>query len=149
MNRFRPRREVKMWLYLDKSDEEKLAGYVAYLKKTRKLAKAIRDGLRLIWSLGEGDTTILFELFPAIEKQLVERFTPPPTSTPNEMQRQIEIAVEAGVQKALVQLPALPAGPLVAAPPIKPSIVAPVATITAAKPLDAGEIADNFLAFLQ
>lgn len=119
MSRYRPRKEVKMWLYTDKPDEEKLVGYVTYLKQTRKLAQAIRNGLRLLWSLGEGDTTVLFELFPHLEAQLASHFVPPTPPDSGDMQRQIEAAVRAGIEKAMQNLPALPAGRMVAEPAYK------------------------------
>lgn len=119
MGRYRPRKEVKMWLYTDKPDEEKLVGYVTYLKQTRKLAQAVRNGLRLLWSLGEGDTTVLFELFPHLEAQLASHFAPPTPPDSGDMQRQIEAAVAAGVEKAMHNLPALPAGRMVAEPAYK------------------------------
>lgn len=108
-----------MWLYTDKPDEEKLVEYVGYLKKTRQLAKMVRDGLRLIWTLGEGDLTFLFLLFPHLEAQLASHFATPTPPDSGDMQRQIENAVAAGVEKAIQNLPALPAGRMVAEPAYK------------------------------
>lgn len=119
MNRYRPRKEVKMWLYTDKPEENKLVEYVGYLKKTRQLAKMVRDGLRLIWTLGEGDMSFLFQLFPHLEAQLANHFAPPAPPDSGDMQRQIELAVAAGVEKAMQNFPALPAGRMVAEPAYK------------------------------
>jgi hypothetical protein len=81
MRRFRPRKQYKFWLYHDLSEDTRLMEYAAWLVKTRQFATAIRNGLRLLWTLGEGDTTLLTELFPDVVSAL--RATPPaPTPTP-------------------------------------------------------------------
>ena len=43
--------------------------YIAYLRETRQFATILRNGLRLMWSLGQGDLTVLFELFPTLRAQ--------------------------------------------------------------------------------
>lgn len=69
--RFRPRKEFKFWLYHDLLEDQRLMDYIAYLRKTRQFAKTLRNGLRLMWALGEGDLSVLFELFPSLRSQLV------------------------------------------------------------------------------
>ena len=44
--------------------------YITYLSTTRQFARTIRNGLRLMWTLGQGDLTVLFELFPGIKASL-------------------------------------------------------------------------------
>jgi hypothetical protein len=67
--RYRPRKEFKFWLYHDLTEDQRLMEYIAYLRKTRQFAKTLRNGLRLMWSLGEGDLSVLFELFPSLRSQ--------------------------------------------------------------------------------
>jgi hypothetical protein len=146
MKRFRPRKEVKMWLYTDKPEEEKLVGYVTYLKRTRKLAQAIRNGLRLLWSLGEGDTSILFELFPHIEAQIVSRFTAPVPPDNGNLERKLDRIERLMLEQGRADKDA----PLVAAPPLKPYSAAPPVIAPKAAPVaDADAIASNFLNFIQ
>ncbi len=75
--RFRPRKELKTWLYADLPEQASLIEYVEYLRSTRQLAKTIRNGLRLMWSLGEGDLSVLFELFPGVKTQFEAPKLPP------------------------------------------------------------------------
>ena len=70
--RYRPRKEYKFWLFHDLPEHQRLMEFIQYCKTTRQFAKVVRDGIRLIWSLREGNTDILFELFPHLER----RFNP-------------------------------------------------------------------------
>ena len=65
-----PRREFKFWLRTDREGEAGLIDYIDFLRKTRQFATKVKQGLRLIWSLGEGDTSVLRELFPHIVDQI-------------------------------------------------------------------------------
>lgn len=67
--RYRPRKEFKFWLYRDLSEDVRLMDYIKFLRDTRQFAKVLRNGLRLMWTLGEGDLTVLFELFPTLRSQ--------------------------------------------------------------------------------
>jgi hypothetical protein len=67
--KYRPRKEFKFWLYHDRNDDSRLMEFIQYCKSTRQFAKVVRDGIRLIWSLREGNTSVLFELFPHLERQ--------------------------------------------------------------------------------
>lgn len=115
--RYRPRRQFKFLLYQDIEMELILTDFIQRLKKERRYVTVLRNGLRLMGSLMERDLSVLYELFPWIREAILTD-NPPPTSAPDsgDIQRQIEAAVEAGVQKAMLSLPALPAGELVAAP---------------------------------
>jgi len=137
MGLYRPRKEFKFWLCHDRHEDTRLMEYIAFLKTTRQFARVVRNGLRLMWSLHEGDTSVLFELFPHLKQQfkpdtedLIEQFrvmllhTKPDDAAP----RAIPATVGEGV---------------------KPSIAAPAAVATAAKLPDASTIADDFLAFIQ
>lgn len=67
--KYRPRKEFKFWLYHDRDEDSRLMEFIQYCKSTRQFAKVVRDGIRLIWSLREGNTSVLFELFPHLERQ--------------------------------------------------------------------------------
>lgn len=69
--RYRPRKLFKFWLYHDLAADTHLMEYIDYLRKTRQFATVLRQGLRLMWTLGEGDTSLLYELFPTLRSQLV------------------------------------------------------------------------------
>ena len=144
--RYRPRREYKFWLYSDIELDLRLMEFIAYLKRTRQFATYIKRGLKLLWTLQEGDLTYLFELFP----QLAERLNPPP-SAPNagDLERMIQGAVHTSVKAAMLEMPSLPATIPAAAPLKQSSIVAPALVASAAPVADAATIADDFLAFIQ
>jgi hypothetical protein len=76
--RYRPRQVFKFWLFKDKPEEYRLVEFIEYCKAKRSFARVIRDGIRLMWSLGEGDTSVLFELFPGLHAQL-QPIQPAPT----------------------------------------------------------------------
>lgn len=105
--RYRPRKEFKFWLYQDIEAEVKLTEYIDYLRKTRQFARTIRNGLRLIWTLGEGDLSVLFELFPTLRTRFD---TPPATPTPGDDFNKllIEAAKEGAKQAMLESPPTLP-----------------------------------------
>jgi hypothetical protein len=67
--KYRPRKEFKFWLYHDRDEDSRLMDFIQYCKSTRQFARVVRDGIRLIWSLREGNTSVLFELFPHLERQ--------------------------------------------------------------------------------
>ena len=145
--RYRPRREVKMWLYLDKPDESNLFEFIKFLKQTRALAKTVRQGLQLIWTLQEGNTDFLFSLFPHLQEAL----KPPPPSAPNagDLERVAELAAQRAAQRVMLEMPSLPATIPAAAPLKQSSVIAPALVASAAPVADAATIADDFLAFIQ
>lgn len=144
--RYRPRKEYKFWLYTDLVADSRLMEFIAYLKTTRQFATYIKRGLKLLWTLQEGDLTYLFELFP----QLAERLNPPPAPPDKgDLERLIQGAVHTSVKAAMLEMPSLPAT-IPAAAPLKPSGSAPPALAAKNAPVaDASTIADNFLAFIQ
>lgn len=66
--RSRPR--FNFWLDLTKSDEVMLYNLCEELKRERKFAPTVRDGIRLVADLRRGQTDVLLELFPRIAVQL-------------------------------------------------------------------------------
>ena len=68
------RLQVMFWLDLHKSEESELADLIAELKERRNFSRAVRDGIRLIWSLGQGNLDVLLALFPWVEDAFYECF---------------------------------------------------------------------------
>ena len=66
------RRQYRFWLDECIPAEAELGRYVAELTDQRQFAPTIRDGLRLIRELRQGDISFLFELFPHI-MSVIER----------------------------------------------------------------------------
>ena len=74
MPRERFRLQFKFWLDVNKPDEYALAEIIADLKESKTFSKVIRDGIRLVWSLGQGNLDVLLALFPWVEDAFYERF---------------------------------------------------------------------------
>lgn len=114
--RYRPRKEFKFWLYRDVTLDAQLITAIGNLKTNRSFTKMIRDGLRLLWTLGEGDITVLLELFPNI----AEKFERPQLAPPPAVQidtGSIEMVVHSAVQSAMAQYtPPLLTAPVTPAP---------------------------------
>lgn len=146
--RYRPRKEFKFWLYHDLADDVKLMEWIKFCKETRQFASVIKRGLRLMWSLGQGDTSVLFELFPTLGSQLIH-VKDLPTPPDNDDLRNEIAELKQMIREQGRALPdtrdhfplAIPAG-------TKP-YTAPVAAVKAAAPASADEISSNFLAFIQ
>jgi len=68
--RFRLR--FTFWLDVNKSDEAKIAETVEDLKQDRLFAHTVRNGIRLITSLRDGNLDVLFELFPWVKAEFME-----------------------------------------------------------------------------
>jgi hypothetical protein len=81
------RLKFMFWLDCAKADEEKLCEQIEVLKQKRLFSKTIRDGMRLICDLREGQTDVLFELFPWVKDS-----SQPPTVSPSELRLQEQIA---------------------------------------------------------
>jgi len=109
--------------------------FIQYAKTTRQFAKIVRDGIRLIWSLREGDMTVLFELFPHLEKQ----FNPDVTELITQFSAMM-------LQHSQVVDAAPRAIPATVGEGHKP---APVPESKQSVVMDASAIADNFLNFIQ
>jgi hypothetical protein len=114
--------------------------FIHFCKTTQQFACMVRNGLRLMWSLGEGNTAVLHELFPWIQTQNTTTKTESDTES---LERQIadlkRIMLEHGSNA--VQLNNYPL--------IKPSVAQPAITAKVAPVADASAIADDFLAFIQ
>lgn len=66
------RLKFMFWLDANKSDEYELAETIEALKQERSFARTIRDGIRLIVSLRQRQTDVLFELFPFLESEIAK-----------------------------------------------------------------------------
>lgn len=60
----------RFWLDMGKTNEEAIADQIELLKNERSFTQTIRDGIRLIVDLRQGNTDVLFELFPLIREKL-------------------------------------------------------------------------------
>ena len=61
---------LKFWFWLDitKPIEHELAKEIEILRRERKFASAVRDGIRLVRDLRAGRTDVLFSLFPWVRE---------------------------------------------------------------------------------
>jgi len=66
------RKRFEFWLDLWDEQQAELADLITDLKEQRLFVATIRDGLRLIRDLRAGSLAVLCELFPWVEKALVE-----------------------------------------------------------------------------
>jgi hypothetical protein len=144
MARYRPRRQFKFLLYQDVEMEVILTNFIQQLKTDRQFVTVIKAALRLYGSLKARDLSVLYELFPWI-KEAIQADNPPAPAAPDS--GNLERLINSAIKKAVLELPSLPAGELVAAPRKKPS--APVLETKAAPLADASTIADGFLNFIQ
>ena len=138
--RYRPRKEFKFWLYHDLAEDKRLMEFIRFCKDTQQFARMVRNGLRLMWSLGEGETFVLYELFPWTRPQAALL---PPAPDTEKLEQQIadlkRIILEQGnISTSSASYPML-----------KSSSTPPTVTPKNAPVADAGAIADNFLAFIQ
>lgn len=82
------------WLNLRFEAENTLNNQVQELKKQRKFAETLRNGLRLILDLQAGSLSVLFELFPHLQERLEGQApTPIPNPTLDEIKSMLEIAL--------------------------------------------------------
>src|SRR5690348_12977928 len=80
------------WLNLWNEAENTLNNQVQELKKQRKFAETVRDGLRLILSLRAGSLDVLFELFPHLQERLEGQGTnPDPSNEIKELNEKIDL----------------------------------------------------------
>ncbi len=71
----RSRRLFKFWLNLYHDTEYEIAESLEFAKRRREYTGIIRDGIRLILSLRQGHTDVLFELFPWLKNELSQPVT--------------------------------------------------------------------------
>ena len=67
----RYREKFMFWLNLIDDQEFAIAELISELKRERRFASTIRDGIRLICDLRQGKVDVLFELFPWIKTRLL------------------------------------------------------------------------------
>ena len=60
------------WLNLGKPEEEEIADKIEVLKSNRSFTSVIRDGIRLICDLRDGNLDVLFELFPWVRVEFLK-----------------------------------------------------------------------------
>lgn len=76
-----PRKRIEAWLCLDKAEEyDLLHRIIPELKTQRAYSAAVRDGLRIMWELRQGQTDHLLKSFPFLREAL--QFQGPAVSTP-------------------------------------------------------------------
>ncbi len=80
----------KFWLDLDKPQEEEINQMIDQFKRKREFSRIIRDGIRLIGSLGQGNLAVLLALFPWVEEAFYERFTERQNTLNSSLQQQLE-----------------------------------------------------------
>ena len=113
MPRERFRLQFKFWLDVNKPDEYALAEIIADLKESKTFSKVIRDGIRLVWSLGQGNLDVLLALFPWVEDAFYERFREQQPASDSALQQQLarletlleaqgSILVSAGPKKMVI-----------------------------------------------
>lgn len=137
IRRFRPRTQVRFWLYDDLQSEQNLIEIITYWKARKQFATMIKAGMRLMWSLGQGKLDVLFDLFPQIETQLAARYSPPTPPDTSALEKKIE-----RLERLIMEQGSLSAPPA-NYPQLKSP--APVAAVVAAKAVSASTISDNFL----
>jgi hypothetical protein len=78
---FVPRQTRKFQLRLNHPTDSHVGQILDYAKAQRGEVTMIRDGVRLLWALKNDDLSVLFELFPHLERQfkpdaevLIEQF---------------------------------------------------------------------------
>lgn len=94
------RMQYRFWLDILRDDEKKIADYVHELTEARQFAPTIRQALRLIQDLKQGNTTVLLELFPWVRDQLK-------ADLQNQIQAEPEINLHPTLQAHLDQITAL------------------------------------------
>ncbi|MAS35621.1 MAG: hypothetical protein CL610_16545 [Anaerolineaceae bacterium] len=97
-NRFRL--QFKFWLDMHKPDEQQLAKEIDQLKQGRAFSQVVRDGIRLIMDLWNGNLTVLLALFPWVEDAFYQRFLEqqpnPETTIQEQLQRLEQLLIEQG-----------------------------------------------------
>ena len=60
-------------LNVAKEDEYAIAEQIANLKSQGRYSKTVRDGIRLVSDLNDGNLDVLFELFPWVRAEFLGR----------------------------------------------------------------------------
>lgn len=80
----------KFWLDLTKADQDHLDEQINELKQARTFTQTVREGIRLICDLRQGNVTVLFELFPWIKADLLVDVQPQETVGEKAIREQLE-----------------------------------------------------------
>jgi hypothetical protein len=80
----------KFWLDLTKDDQDHLDEQINELKQARTFTQTVREGIRLICDLRQGNMTVLFELFPWIKADLLADVQPQETVGEKAIREQLE-----------------------------------------------------------
>lgn len=64
------KKRFEFWLNYDKPDQIDLAAQIEEMKENRQFAPNVRDGLRLMHDLRNGNVDVLLALFPNIRRML-------------------------------------------------------------------------------
>lgn len=84
------RKQIRFWLDLERDSEYRIAEIIETLKHQRQFSSAIRDGLRLLWDLKQGNVTVLLALFPWIKDALQTDKPAPPDTSGGDLKRDID-----------------------------------------------------------
>ena len=105
----RYREKFMFWLNLIDNQEYVIAEQISELKRERRFASTIRDGIRLICDLRQGNVDVLFELFPWIKTKLLAEVQPLETAGARVLHEQLKRIEQQLLQQGNipVQLPSL------------------------------------------
>lgn len=73
--RYTPRQTRKFQLRQDNTGDLHIAEILDYARTQRREVTMIRDGVRLLWALENNNLSVLFDLFPHLQKQFVPEGT--------------------------------------------------------------------------
>ena len=79
-------------LNVAKDEEYAIAEQISYLKSQGRYSRTVRDGIRLVSDLHEGNLDVLFDLFPWVRAEFVEYVTsvqPQKSATETNIQQQL------------------------------------------------------------
>jgi hypothetical protein len=104
----RYREKFTFWLNLLDEREFAIAELISELKRERKFASTIRDGIRLICDLRQGRVDVLFELFPWVKSEFIAGVQPHETAGEKALKEQLKRIEQQLLQQGHtpVQLPA-------------------------------------------
>ena len=104
-------KQYQFWLDLNKEAESQIAEAINRLKEHRLYSATIRDGIRLVCSLRNGDSSVLLELFPWVKEALSDCSNDAsPEPSPAQLQNTIENTVKAALETHIPRY--LPTGSL-------------------------------------
>jgi hypothetical protein len=96
MSTKRYREKFTFWLNLTNNSEYEIAEQITELKRKRSFSKTIRDGIRLIYDLRQGNTTVLVELFPWVKENLKPQETTGEKVLREQLERLERLLIEQG-----------------------------------------------------